>query len=322
MHIGQVCNHVGQHTAGNLVHQSLCIGAHALGVDGLVVDVLLLHGLEEAVDLVDHILVQAGLNAHLGQSIVDALGSGLAGTVGEAGGSGIDDVHAGLDGLHNGHISHAGGAVGVQNQGQGHTGILDALEQLLSLLGAHGTGHVLQADGVEAHLLQLLAHFGVLLGGVDGALGVGDAAGSHGTLGAVLLGCFQSGLDVAEIVQSIEDTQHIDAVLDGQLHELLHHIIVIVLVAQQVLTAEQHLESGVGHGLANLAQTLPGIFVQVAQAAVEGGTAPALHGVVAGLVHGGQNLLEIGEGHTGGHQGLVGITNDGFSKLDFLSHIG
>ena len=157
---------------------------------------------------------------------------------------------------------------------------------------------------------------------MDGALGVGDAAGSHGTLGAVLLGCFQSGLDVAEIVQSVEDTQHIDAVLDGQLHELLHHIIVIVLVAQQVLAAEQHLESGVGHGLANLAQTLPGIFVQVAQAAVEGGAAPALHGVVAGLVHGGQNLLEIGEGHTGGHQGLVGITNDGFSKLDFLSHIG
>ena len=157
---------------------------------------------------------------------------------------------------------------------------------------------------------------------MHGGLGIGDAAGGHGARGGVLLGGFQRGGDVAEVVQCVEDTQHVDAVLDGQLHELLHHIVMIVLVAQQVLAPQQHLQAGVGHGLADLAQTLPGIFVQVAQAAVEGGAAPALHGVVAGLVHGGQDLGKIGEGHTGGHQGLVGITNDGFSELDFLSHIG
>ena len=321
MHIGQVGDHVGQHAAGDLVDQGLGIGAHGLGVDAAVVDVLLLHGLEVIVDLVDDLLIQAGLNAQLAEGVVNGLGSGLAGAVGEAGGSGVDDVHTGFHSLHNGHVGHAGGAVGMQDQGQGHTGILDALEQLLSLVGAHGTGHVLQADGVEAHALQLLAHLSVLGGSVNRRLGVGDAAGSHGVGGGVLLGCLQSSLDVAEIVQSVEDTQNVDAVLDGQLHELLHHIIVVVLVAKQVLAPEQHLQTGVGHSLAERAQALPGILVQVAQAAVKGSAAPALDGIVAGLIHGGQDALHVAVSHTGRHQGLVGITKDGFSELDFLSHL-
>jgi len=208
----------------------------------------------------------------------------------------------------------------VQDQGQGHACVLDALEQLLSLVGAHGTGHILQADGIEAHALQLLAHLGILGGGVHGGLGVGNAAGSHGVGGGVLLGSLQSGADVAEIVQCVEDTQHVDAVLDGQLHELLHNVVVIVLVTQQVLAAQQHLEPGVRHSLAESAQALPGIFVQVTQAAVKGSAAPALDGIVAGLIHGGQDALHIGKSHTGSHQRLVCITKDGFSELDFLSH--
>ena len=30
----------------------------------------------------------------------------------------VDDVDAGFDGLHDGHVGHAGGAVGMQDQGQ------------------------------------------------------------------------------------------------------------------------------------------------------------------------------------------------------------
>ena len=121
----------------------------------------------------------------------------------------------------------------------------------------------------------------------------------------------EGSLDVAEIVQSVEDTQNVDAVLDGQLYKLLHHIIVVVLVAKQVLAPEQHLQAGVGHSLAERAQALPGILVQVAQAAVKGGAAPALDGIVPGLIHSGQDALHIGKRHTGSHQGLVGITKDG-----------
>ena len=39
---------------------------------------------------------------------------------------------------------------GVQDQGNIADGVLDALDEMLSLIRAHGAGHVLQADGVEA----------------------------------------------------------------------------------------------------------------------------------------------------------------------------
>ena len=196
----------------------------------------------------------------------------------------------------------------MQDDGHFADGVLDALDEALCLIGAHGARHILQADGVEAHLLELLAHLHVLGHGVHGALGVGDAAGSHGAGGGVLLGGLQGGLDVAEVVESIEDTDHVDAVLDGQLYKLFHHVVVVVLVAKQVLAAQEHLQPGVGHVLADVAQPLPGILPQVAQAGVEGGAAPALHRVIAGLVHGGQDVGIVGVGQAGGHQGLVGVT--------------
>ena len=53
-------------------------------------------------------------------------------------------------------------------------------------------------------------------------MSVGDAAGSHGALIGVLLGGLQGGFDIAEVVEGVEDTDHVDAVFDGQLHKLLH----------------------------------------------------------------------------------------------------
>ena len=213
--------------------------------------------------------------------------------------------------------------MGVQNHGNIGQGGLDALDEVLRLEGAHGAGHILEADGLEAHLDQLLAHLHVLLHGVHRALGVGDAAGGD-DVAIVLLGVglhgLQGGLDVAEVVEGVKDANDVDAVLDGQLYKLLHHVVVVVLVAQQVLAPEQHLELGVGHVLADVAQPLPGILPQVAQAGVEGGAAPALHRVVPGLVHGFEDVLEVGVGQTGRHQGLVGVSKDCFGDLDFLCH--
>ena len=198
--------------------------------------------------------------------------------------------------------------MGVQDNGHLADGVLDALDEALGLVGAHGARHVLQADGVKAHGLELLAHLHILGHGMDRALGVGDAAGSHGALIGVLLGGLQGGFDIAEVVEGVEDTDHVDAVFDGQLHKLLHHVVMVVLIAQQVLAAQQHLQPGVGHVLADVAQPLPGVLPQVAQAGVKGGAAPALHRIISGLVHGGQDVGIIGVGKAGGHQGLVGVT--------------
>jgi len=91
-------------------------------------------------------------------------------------------------------------------------------------------------------------------------------------------------------------------------------------VAQNVLTAQQHLQLGVGHGGADLAQTLPGIFVQVAQADVKSGAAPAFDGVVADLVDDTEHGLKLLEGQAGGDQRLVCVAQNGLHKLNFLCH--
>ena len=208
--------------------------------------------------------------------------------------------------------------MGVQDQGDIADGVLNALDEVLGLIRAHGTGHVLQADGVEAHGLELLTHLDIFLDRVDRALRVGDAAGRNGVLGGIFLGGFQRGGDVAEVVQCVKDTQDVDAVLDGQLDKLFNDIVMIMLVAEQVLAAQQHLQLGVGHGLADIAQSLPRILAQIAQAGIERRAAPAFHGVIAGLVHFGQDLGKIGIRKTGRHQRLVGITKDSFSNLNFF----
>ena len=197
-------------------------------------------------------------------------------------------------------------------------GVLDALDEVLCLVGAHGACHILQADGVKAHVLELFAHLDILFHGVDRALRVGDAAGSNGVLAAVFLGGFQCGFDVAEIVQRVKDTQNVDAVFDRQLDELFHNVVVIVLVAEQVLSAKEHLQLRVGHQSADIAQALPRIFAEIAKAGVKRCAAPAFNRIVTGLIHLGQNRLEIGIRQTGCHQGLIRITKDSFSDLNFF----
>ena len=314
----QLAEQIAEHTAGDLIGQALGVGGHGLGHQGAVLDVVVTHDLEVVGDLLGALVVQIDLVAQLTQRVGQGLGGGLGGAAGEGRNGGVDNVHAGFHGLQVGHEGKTGGGVGVQVDGQLGSGVLDGGNQIVSFLGTHDTGHILDADGGSAHFLQFLHHFHVLLLGVDGRGGVGQGAGGDG---ACLYGGFHGDLQVVRIVEGVEDTDDVNAVLHGLLHEELDKVIGVVGVTQNILTPQQHLQLGVGHGGADLAQTLPGIFVQVAQAAVEGGAAPALHGVVAGLVHGGQNLLKIGEGHTGGHQGLVGITNDGFHKLNFLSHL-
>ena len=92
-------------------------------------------------------------------------------------------------------------------------------------------------------------------------------------------------------------------------------------VTQDVLAPQQHLQLGVGDLGADLTQALPGILVQVTQADVEGGAAPALYSVVAGLVDGFQHGFKLFIGKTGCDEGLVCVTQNSLYKLNFSSHL-
>ena len=91
-----------------------------------------------------------------------------------------------------------------------------------------------------------------------------------------------------------------------------------MLVAQNILTAQKHLELGVGHCSADLAQSFPRVLIEEAQAHIEGGTAPALGRVVTGLVKLGEDRFKLLIGKSCCDQRLVRISKDSFCKLNFL----
>ena len=244
------------------------------------------------------------------------LRGGLAGAAGQAGNGAVDNIGAGLGGLQQGHGTHAGGAVGVDNDGQLDV-LLEGRHQIIGLLGAHDAGHVLDADGVAAHGFQLLTQLHKHLQTVDGAGGIAQGTGN---MSAGLDGLVYRHFNIPQVVEGIKDTDDVDAALHALADEGTNNIIGIMLIAQQVLAAEQHLQLGVLHMLADGAQALPGILVQIAQTAVKGGAAPALQRIIAGLIHFFQNGQEVLDGHTGGHQRLLTVSQYRLGDLNF--HIG
>ena len=151
-------------------------------------------------------------------------------------------------------------------------------------------GHVLDADGLGAHLLLLLRDLDEEVEGVDGAGGVADRALG---VAAVLLDGADGHLEVAVVVEGVEDAEDVHAVLDGEGDEALEDIVGVVLVAEDVLAAQEHLERGLLRVGLDEAQALPGIFAEEAQADVERGAAPALQGVEADGVDGVDDLQDV-----------------------------
>jgi hypothetical protein len=196
-------------------------------------------------------------------------------------------------------------------------GFLDALHDVVGRLGLEQRRHVLDAQRVAAHVDQPAGHVDEALHGVQRAHGVAD--GALGVL-AVAPHRLHRMADVAQVVEGVEDAEDVHPVLGGLVDEAIDHRVFVVPVAEQVLPAQQHLQARVGQQAAEGAQALPGVFVEKADAGVEGGAAPAFHRPVAGLVDvlaGGQHVLQR---HAGGQQALVGIPQGQLGDLDGLGH--
>ena len=125
--------------------------------------------------------------------------------------------------------------------------LLQGLDQLIGIIGRDQTGHVLDADAVRAHGLQVLGLVDVVVEVVDLAA---HARFGHGVADAALK-MLAAGLDgrhhgfkVAVVVQGVEGPEDIHAVGRRALHEGLGHIVGVVAVAHQVLAAQQHGETG------------------------------------------------------------------------------
>ena len=105
------------------------------------------------------------------------------------------------------------------------------------------------------------------------------------SMSAFLLSCVDSSLKVSDIVESIENSDDIDAVCNRLLYKIFEYIVSIVTVTEHILSSEKHLELGVGHLLTDSAESVPRIFIKETDAGIKCSTAPNLCGIETYLVH-------------------------------------
>ncbi len=114
----------------------------------------------------------------------------------------------------------------------------DVLPQLLDqLVGLHRrqhAGHVLDADRVGTHVLQLAGELDVSVYGVHRGDGVGYGRLDHAS---VLLHGAHCHLHVAVVVERVEYAEDVDPAPAGVLDELVQYVVGVVPVTDHVLTA-------------------------------------------------------------------------------------
>jgi hypothetical protein len=84
------------------------------------------------------------------------------------------------------------------------------------------------------------------------------------------------GAHAVDVVERVEDPDHVDAGVDRLGDECANDVRREARVGEQVASAQQHLQADVGHRLAQALQAIPWVLVQEAQRDVEGRPAPAL----------------------------------------------
>ena len=243
------------------------------------------------------------------------LGRRLAGALSHRAERGIDDIASRFDRLEDRHRAGAGGVVGMQvNRQLG--GRLQLLHEAVRFIRKQQVRHILDADRIRAHLLDFLGKLEEVFLSMHRADGIADG---DFAVAAVLLGGLDRLLKVAQVVQRVKNTDDINAVLDGLLNELIHHVVRIMLVAEDVLTTEQHLQLRVGHRLAQRTQTLPRILVQEAHAGVKRRASPAFQRIVANLIQLVRDRQHFIQTHTGSRLGLMRIAQNGIGD-QHLAH--
>ncbi|VVM71997.1 hypothetical protein PS624_01855 [Pseudomonas fluorescens] len=290
------------------------------GVDGsefaFELVVLLAHGVEVQADLLQQLKVQTGVVLGALEGSDHRLGAWVAGARSEAGDRGVDVVGAVFDRLELAHGRQTRSVVRVDEHRQRLLGFQRA-DQFASGVRGQQTGHVLDRHRVATHGFHLLGLRHERINGVHRAGGVGD-----GALG-MFTGSFHrfdGHAQVTHVVHRVEDTEHIDAIHRSLGDEGFDHVVAVVAVAQQVLPAQEHLQTGVRQRRAQLAQTLPRIFFQKAYAGVEGRAAPAFQRPVADFVELVADWQHVFGAHAGGEQRLVSVAQDGIGDKDLLGH--
>ena len=189
---------------------------------------------------------------------------------------------------------------------------LEAANQAFGSVGTQQTGHILNADGISAHLCQLLAKLDEVLILMIGADGVDDAA-LH--MCACFLGSTHSAFQVARIVERVEDTDDRNTVRYRAVDKLADYVVSVMIIAEDILAAQQHLNRGFAQMLFECAQALPRVFIQEAQAGVKGGATPGFKSIITSVIKSFKCGQHIANTHSGRSKRLVTVAQNSFYYL-------
>ena len=192
----------------------------------------------------------------------------------------------------------------------------DRGHQAASIDRSQDAGDVLDPDPVHAHGLQAA-------GGLDharlirGRTRAVDESADHPGTG--FAGNLDRNLEVAQVVERVEHLDHANAVFDGLLDEGAHHVIRLMGLSEQCLSADQHLQWRLDDGGSHRAQPLPRIFLQGPHLRGERPTTPGVEGVVADIVESFGDRQHVLQLEPSLHQTLLRVAQHGLGDQD-LGH--
>ena len=253
--LAQLVFHVGQHATWHLSHQNTAVGTFQGTFE---LGVLLTNLTEVSGNLFQQQQVDTGITLGASQCCNDGFGSRVAVGHGHGRNGSINAVNTGFHSLQDGHVGQTGSRVRMQLNFQVSLGF-QAGNQLESVIRRQYTGHVFNGDGVCTHVFDLFGQIDPGFQRVNRTGGVRQCA-----LGvfALLFHCFQCGVQVARVVHGVKNAENVHTVGRSALNELFNHVVSVVTITQQVLTAQQHLVRGLWHGFLEFADTVPRVFAE------------------------------------------------------------
>ena len=153
-----------------------------------------------------------------------------------------------------------------------------------------------------------------------GAQAVGQCAEGFGT---EFLSQLEALVDVVDVIQAIEGTDHTEAIGVETLGPVQDGVIRQEVKGGQVLGTNQGAELGARRGvLVYEANALPRVFLEVAHGHVELDGRYQVHVLETGVGDVIQQRQDVTRGHAGGPDALVRITQGGIDDVDLALAIG
>src|SRR6202158_2970886 len=180
--------------------------------------------------------------------------------------------------------------------------LLDSLDQIAGRLRLKQTVNVLHADGIATRFFDLLSYVHEHRDGVHRTGPIADCALC---MLAGLLHGINARLQVSNVIQCVEDAEDIDTIQRGLLDKPADDRVIKILVADQVLSAQQHMQSGFGEQPAVSPQPLPRVFIEKAYAGMECHPAPTLQRPIARIVQVFTHRHDVFDGHAGFQKTLL-----------------